>query len=120
MIELAVVAFVAIMLLATGASMLLPWTTLFMLGAGVTAVGFVLGIPTGVLYHVQLHRCLAPRDELAPGWIWNPIDNHVHLRPSERRRVLPWCYAGALGFVVICLGMLLVVFGMGSVIVRGL
>ncbi len=119
MIELAVVAFVAASLIAAGAAMLLPWTTLFMLGAWVTAAGFILGVPTGVIYHVQLYRCLAPRGDLDKRWIWSPIENHVHLRPSERRRVLPWCYVGAFGFVVICLGMLLVVFGMGSVMVRG-
>lgn len=120
MIELAVVAFVAVSLIAAGAAMLLPWTTLFVIGAWVTAAGFLLGVPTGVVYHVQLHRSLAPRGALSKRWIWNPIDNHVHLRPAERRRVLPWCYAGAAGFVVICLGMLLVVFGMGAVMVRGI
>jgi hypothetical protein len=118
MIEVAVAGLVAVSLVAAGAALLLPWQTLFYAGAILIAVGFGVGVPTGVVYHVQLYRCLEPRGALSKGWIWNPIDNHVHLRAGERRRVLPWCYTGAAGFVIIALGMLAIVCGMGATLVR--
>lgn len=120
MIELAVAALVAASLLAIGAALLLPWQTLFTVGAVLIVVGFVVGVPTGVIYHVQLYRVLAPRGVLSDRWIWKPIDNHVHLRASDRRRVLPWCYVGAGGFVLIALGMVSIVCGMGVTMVRPL
>lgn len=120
MIELAVAGFVALSLIAVGAALLLPWQTLFTAGAALIVIGFVVGVPTGVIYHVQLYRCLSPRGVLSKRWIWSPIENHVHLRAGDRPRVLPWCYVGAAGFVLIALGMGSIVCGMGVTMVRPL
>jgi hypothetical protein len=50
-----------------------PWETLYYTGIWVTFAGFVLGVPTGFVYHVRLFQVLRPRGELPPGWYWRPI-----------------------------------------------
>jgi hypothetical protein len=75
-------------------------------GAVVCAAGFAFGIPSAVVYHVRLYRALAPRGALPASWYWNAVAYNHALTSVERARVLPWCYAGIAGFVVVILGML--------------
>ena len=103
-------------LLAMGALLLIPYDTAESLGLMLIGVGFAVGVPTGVVYHVQLYRKLAPRGELPRGWIWNPIRYHHFLRRHERFAVLSWCYTGAAGFVVIVLGMMVYIAGLVSLV----
>ena len=102
-----------------GAAVFVPWATLLAVGGWLVGIGLAFGVPTGVVYHVQLYRALAPRDALPKGWIWRPLDYHNRLRPTERRSVLPWCYTGAVGFGVISLGMISMALAVVAVIVRG-
>lgn len=110
---------VVLALAALGAATLLPWDVLLQAGWALTLIGFVVGVPAGVVYHVLLHRALAPRGALEPGWIWRPIAQHVHLRTHERRPVLLWCRIGAGGFVVIALGLLAFGLSVVSAVARG-
>lgn len=87
-----------------------PWMTLFKLGVGIALLGLILGIPTGAVYHVRLHQCLSARDVLPERWYWSPTSLHDDLLHAERPRVLPWCYAGAFGFLLIALGLAVVGF----------
>ncbi|MEY3012118.1 MAG: hypothetical protein RIT45_853 [Pseudomonadota bacterium] len=106
MIELlAVVVFLG--LIATGGAVfLLPWETLATAGAYLLGLGAAFGIPTGVLYHVHLARALGARGLLPEGWYWRPIELHPLLEDGrERRWVLLWCGMGALGFLVMVLGL---------------
>lgn len=91
------------------ALLLLPWETLFSWGGILVAAGFGFGVPTGVVYHVQLYRVLRRRDGLPRGWIWKPFDLHPRLTTWEKRVVLPWGYAGGLGFMAIVAGQVLLV-----------
>lgn len=113
-----VVALIAAMLLLSGI-WLTPWEYLYYGGLWVTAAGFVVGVPTGFIYHVRLYQVLHPRGELPPGWFWRPIRFNSRLRKEERGSVMSWCYVGGLGFVVICLGLLMMGAGVSMALLRG-
>lgn len=112
--ELGIVAVVVIVLCVVSAAAWMSWQAVLEAGWLVTAAGFALGVPTGVVYHLQLYRALAPRGDLPRGWIWRPLALHDRLRDDERAAVLSWCYAGAAGFLVICLGLVILMVAMVS------
>jgi hypothetical protein len=93
-------------------SILLSWQTMLAVGAACALAGLAVGLPTSLYYHVCLHRALHPRGLLPAGWWWNPIRYHARLGAGERRRVLPWFYAGALSFGLIVLGCGLAALGL--------
>ena len=101
---LAVLLVVAIVGGASAAVVAFGWLTTAMAGIVCAFVGLIFGVPTGFYYHVQLHRCLAPRGALPPRWWWSPVRFHALLSESERRRVMRWFYAGGLGFGLVILG----------------
>ncbi|MCA9531540.1 MAG: hypothetical protein KC543_15530 [Myxococcales bacterium] len=105
--EAALVLGIVALLAAASGLLFVPWDGLLRVGVWTTAVGFATGVPLGVAYHVALYRALAPRGALPRGWYWSPIRLNARLAPEERGRVLFYCYAGAAGFVVICVGLLL-------------
>ncbi|MGD8318488.1 MAG: hypothetical protein PVH21_16420 [Myxococcales bacterium] len=113
-----VVAIVALMCVASG-MWLAPWETLYEGGIWVTAAGFVLGVPTGLVYHVLLYRALQPRGQLPRGWYWRPLRFNALLQNGERASVMAWCYAGAFGFAVICVGLLMMGSGVSLALIRG-
>lgn len=78
------------------------------------AGGLLVGVPTGAVYHVRLARALARRDRLPPRWWLRPTTLHGALEASDRSRVLPWCRAGAAGFVVTVAGCLAILAGVVS------
>lgn len=117
--ELGIVAAItAVMCLVSGV-WFTPWETLYYGGIWVTVSGFVVGVPTGLVYHVLLYRTLHPRGELPPGWIWRPLRYNARLEPSERNHVLSWCYVGGLGFVIICVGLLMMGAGVSVAVFQG-
>jgi hypothetical protein len=93
------------------------WTALgpdALLAAGFWAVaaGLALGLPTGLVYHLELRRSLAARGELPRRWWLHPIALHHLLPPEDSFRVLAWCRLGALGCGVAFLGC--AVFALGA------
>ncbi|MDP1769914.1 MAG: hypothetical protein Q8L74_14070 [Nitrospirota bacterium] len=82
------------------------------LGLWVLAVGLLIGIPTGLWYHVTLYRQLAPRVTLPPRWWRDPVAWHAQLSPSDFRPVRPWFLLGAAGFVLCCLGGAAAIIGL--------
>lgn len=96
-----------------------PWELLFRGGILVIVAGFVLGVPTGAVYHLLLYQALAPRGELPKGWIWRPIRLNEKLKAEERGPIVAWCYAGGLGFVLIVLGILLLGGGVTLALIKG-
>ena len=82
------------------------------LGLWVLAVGLLIGIPTGLWYHVVLYKQFAPRTTLPPRWWRAPVELHPLLTPQEFRRVRPWFVAGAAGFVLCCIGGLAAIAGL--------
>jgi hypothetical protein len=93
------------------AAVLVSWPVIAISGAVCSAVGLLLGVPTGFYYHVMLYRCLGPRGLLPARWWWSPVRLHQHLSEAERSRVLPWFYAGGAGFLLIVVGAGLTLLG---------
>jgi hypothetical protein len=113
-----VVAIAASMCLVSGV-WFASWETLYGTGIWVTVLGFVIGVPTGLVYHVRLYQALSPRGQLPRGWYWRPIQFNRCLLPEERAGVMSWCYVGGFGFVVICLGLLMMGAGVSMAFFRG-
>ncbi len=110
--ELLLVIVLIAVFAALSAVALVPWRALFYVSIFLVIIGFVVGVPTGLIYHVQLYRMLKPRDEIPRGWVWRPIKLNAKLTTRERFFVLPWCYLGAIGFFVIIVGFVLIVASM--------
>lgn len=109
-----VIVIAIIVVLTSGASVaVVPWPWLFVAGLGLTALGFVVGAPTAIVYHVLLYRAIGQRVELPKGWYWSAMPYNEHLLPIQRRLVMTWCYISAAGFVVTVLGILVLVGAMG-------
>ncbi len=75
------------------------------------AGGLVVGVPTGVWYHVKLHACLRAAGHVPERWWLRPVALHPRLAPQDRALVLLWFYAGGAGFFVTVVGCVLVVSG---------
>jgi hypothetical protein len=117
--ELAIVAAITALMCLLSGAWVAPWETLYYGGIWVALAGFVLGVPTGFVYHVRLFRVLGPRGELPRGWYWRPLRFNSLLRPDERTGVMAWCYTGALGFAIICIGLLMMGAGVSNALIRG-
>lgn len=117
--ELAIVAAVSAFMCLLSGIWFTPWETLYYGGIWVTLAGFVIGVPTGLVYHVLLFRALRPRGDLPQGWYWKPLQFNARLRREERASVMVWCYVGGFGFVIICLGLLLMGAGVSMAVIRG-
>ncbi len=105
--ELIVVAGILVGMVVIAAAFYVPWTLTYNLGLGVTVIGAVIGVPTGTLYHIQLYRALRSRNQLPSDWYWQPIPLNERLTPRERTWVLPWCYVGGVGFMLMVVGLVL-------------
>jgi hypothetical protein len=73
-------------------------------GAACVALGLLVGVPTGLWYHVRLRACLASRAELPERWWLRPVALHGRLREDERSAVMRWFVAGGAGFGLTILG----------------
>lgn len=82
------------------------WLLLLYVGVGLVLVGLAFSTPCAVMYHLRLYQALHPRGALDRRWLWNPTGQHGRLTGEERRRVMPWFYAGAVGWVVAVAGCL--------------
>jgi len=113
MVELFVALAVVLILLgvALGSALVgIGW--LFGLGTAAALIGLVSGAAVGVVYHAALYRTLGRRGRLPEGWYWRPTSFHRELEPEERRLVMPWFYAGALGVGVALGGCVLLLVGL--------
>ena len=117
--ELGIVASIVMVMLLLSGAWMTPWESLYYGGIWVTLAGFVLGVPTGFMYHVRLYQVLHPRGELPAGWFWRPLRFNARLRREERASVMSWCYVGGAGFVVICIGLLMMGAGVSMALMKG-
>jgi len=81
-------------------------------GLWVLAAGLVIGIPTGLWYHVVLYRTLARHITLPKGWWRRPAELHPRLTTDEFRPILPWFVSGAIGFVLCVIGGVAAIAGL--------
>jgi ABC-type antimicrobial peptide transport system permease subunit len=111
-LEILIAAGIVLVLLALAfVSTLAPMLGLIVAGAGLVLVGTVIGIPGGIVYHLVLARTLAARAALPKRWWLWPTTLHAQLLAQERRTVMPWFYAGAIGFTLIVVGAIAVAAG---------
>jgi len=59
-------------------------------GLWILVGGLLIGIPSGVWYHVVLYRALKRRMPPPAGWWRRPVELHARLTPVEFRPVRPW------------------------------
>ncbi len=85
---------------------------MFEFGLWILAGGLLIGIPSGIWYHVVLYRALKKRMILPARWWRSPVSLHDRLTPSEFRPVRPWFVAGAVGFVLCCAGGVAAIAGL--------
>ncbi len=100
----------ALFLLLAGSGYVLQnasWSLLLYGGFAALVLGFVFGLPCAILYHWRLYTSLKPRGALDRHWLWNPTGHHDRLTPHERDVVMPWFYAGAVGWGACVLGCLM-------------
>ncbi len=82
--------------------------TLAVVGFWTAVAGLAFGVPTGAVYHVALRNALLGAQRLPARWWLKPTALHDEIPRLARTRVLAWCYAGAIGFVVTVAGCALV------------
>jgi hypothetical protein len=104
----------ALLLMTLGATALALTSAadaLVVAGVWIVAAGLAFGVPTGLLYHVALHRSLTRAGTLPPRWWLRPTTLHDRIPADDRGRVLGWCAAGAAGFGVTVVGMIVMAVG---------
>jgi hypothetical protein len=80
-------------------------------GFWIVVAGLAFGLPTGALYHFELHRSLRRAGCLPRRWWLSPTSHHRLIPPEDALRVLGWCGAGALGCGVAFLGCAVIALG---------
>jgi hypothetical protein len=69
-----------------------------------TALGMLVGVPTGAWYHVKLYTAVRRHGALPQSWWLRPVSLHERLSPRERPEVLRWFFIGGVGFGITALG----------------
>jgi hypothetical protein len=105
--EFLIAAAILCVLVVAALLFLVKWESLFIVGIVMIAAGIVVGVPAGLVYHVQLYRTMRDKNKIAKGWVWRPFDYHKHLDRRDRRRVMPWAIVGGAGFFIIVIGQAL-------------
>lgn len=116
--ELGVIVIILFLMGALAAIPTVPWSTLLTVGLWTCAVGLLVGVPTAILYHFMLYRVLNPLGRLEKGWYWNAVKVNKQIPEPDWMRVMLWCYLGALGFVIVVLGIVIVVAALGAGMVQ--
>ncbi len=112
MIELLlIVGVLAVIVGITALFALVPWYLLFGAGCALIGLGMLLGVPTGFWFHVLLRRVMRERKIVMPMWWLKPMTVYEQLGAQDRRRVMPWLYAGGAGFVLAIAGCALFAVG---------
>jgi hypothetical protein len=87
-------------------------TNLVQIGLAMLGLGLLEGVPTGLYYHLLLHRFLYARKKLAPRWWISPRLHHIHLSREELQKVHRWFFLGGIGFFLCLTGGLLAISGL--------
>lgn len=112
MYELALVTTLVLLLVGAAALLFwLAWSWLLVMGLVLTVLGLVVGVPTGMLYHVRLRTVLAASGPLPARWWLHPTALHERIDAARRTWVMRPFYIGAAGFMAILTGCGLTVVG---------
>jgi len=77
---------------------LIPLEWIALAGVWCIALGMLLGVPTGLWYHVRLYAALRRHGPVPPLWWLRPHGLHGQLEADQRPGVLRWFYLGGAGF----------------------
>jgi len=97
---------------------LVPLEWILYAGIACTAIGMLIGVPTGAWYHVKLYAALRPHGALPQTWWLRPVALHERLSPGDRCGVLRWFFIGGVGFGVTALGCGLVILAVALAALR--
>jgi hypothetical protein len=100
-------------------SAMFPWEQVMIVGRDVMLGSGAVGIPLELIYFTLLGIALGRPGPRPAGWYWRSFMHHRLLSPRARRFVMPWFYAGALCFVGIGLGILIVLLGFVGALRQG-
>jgi hypothetical protein len=98
---------------------MLGFNSLLELGQQVMLGSAALGIPLELAYYVLLGLVMARHPERQPGWYWRPFMHHHLLDTRARWLVLPPFYLGALSFLGIVLGIVMVLLAFVAAVREG-
>ncbi|NVB42236.1 hypothetical protein G6O69_30715 [Pseudenhygromyxa sp. WMMC2535] len=82
----------------------LPPTWILWLGVGLGALGAIVGVPAGIVYHLRLWRALRAVGHPTAGMWIRPHALHEHLDEGTREGIRVIFALGAAGFVVTLIG----------------
>jgi hypothetical protein len=97
--------------LAMAVLALAPWTFLVQGGAAVAVLGLLVGLPTGLAYHVQLRRELARCGPVAARWWMHPTGQHGRLDEAGKEAIRTMFRLGGAGCGVVFFGCFVVLIG---------
>jgi len=99
-----------------GAVAMLPWEQVMSAGRSLMLASAAVGLPVELVYFALLGLALGRSGARPAGWYWRSFAHHHLLSQRARRLVLPWFYLGALAFLGIGLGILIVVLAFVSAV----
>ena len=98
----AIIAVAIIVALILGA--MIPAMTLVWLGFALVAIGALVGVPAGLVYHARLYQALKAEARPTKGMWLKPYELHDKLSEARRDPLLVLFAIGALGFGLTVLG----------------
>jgi len=75
-----------VLFFVTAGGQLVHWNVILIIGAGMVAVGLIVGVVVGISYHLALYRALTPIGILGSCWWWRPTSYNARLPSANRRR----------------------------------
>ena len=115
MLEISLVILGVVLLVILGSlNALIPPVLFTQIGLWLLIIGLAEGVPTGLYYHIVLHRILGPKGKLPPRWWMSPQQYHIYLDDVEYRAVRRWFVLGGIGFLFSVAGGALALLGLLS------
>lgn len=108
MLEIMWAVLLLVAMVGFGAAAMFPWEQVMNVGRSLMLMSAAAGIPLELVYFALLGVALGRSASRPHGWYWRSFVHHRLLSRRARFVVLPWFYAGALCFVGIALGILIV------------
>lgn len=100
-----VLVFGGVVALASGQGLIIA-------GAVLTILGFTVGLPAALTYHLKLYAALKRVGAVPRGWWISPMKHHA-AAGEDAESGFAWAFRiGAAGFVVIVLGCVLAALGL--------
>lgn len=91
---------------------MLPTSLMVELGFFGLGFGLLVGIPSGLWYHVELYRALTAKLQVPSRWWLSPTDYHLQLAHHELTKIRPWYLLGASAFTIALAGGLTAMIGL--------